>query len=59
LDHSHKYIVKLVDDKYLEVLAKGVMEVNIREENKEVHDIYNTPNLKYNLLSVGQIMEKN
>lgn len=59
LDHSYKSSIKLGDDIYLEVSTKGVMEVNKIEEKKRVHDIYYTINLKHNLLSVGQSMEKN
>jgi len=34
------------------------MEVNTKEGTKKINRIYYTPNLKVNLLSVGQIMER-
>lgn len=53
MDNFFESNIKLGDDKSLEVVAKGVMEVNTKESNKHVHDIYYTLNLKHNLLSVG------
>lgn len=41
------------------VATKGVMEVTTNEGKKKVHDIYNTPNMKHNLLSLGKIMVRN
>lgn len=35
------------------------MEVSTNEGTKKVKDIYYNPNLKHNLLSVGQMMEQN
>ena len=58
-DGSFKSKVKLGDDKYLEVAAKGAMEIHTKEGIKSIHDIYYTPQLKHNLLSVGQLCEKN
>ena len=47
------------DDKELQVAGMGTMEVPTKEGIKKVHDIYYTPHLKHNFLSVGQMMEKN
>jgi hypothetical protein len=49
----------LGDDKALEVSAKGAMEVHTQEGMKSVKDIYYPPQLKHNLLIVGQLCEKN
>jgi hypothetical protein len=59
MDGSFKSKIKLGDDKALEVVAKGAMEVHTKEGMKSVKDIYYTPQLKHNLLSVGQLCEKN
>jgi hypothetical protein len=59
MDESFKSKIKMVDDKALEVSAKGAMEVYTKESVKTEKDIYYTPQLKHNLLSVGQLCEKN
>jgi hypothetical protein len=43
----------------LEVVAKGAMEVHTKEGMESVKDIYYTPQLNHNLLSVGQLCEEN
>ena len=58
-DGSFKSKIQLGDDKSLEVATKGAMEVQTKEGIKSIHDIYYTPQLKHNLLSVGQLCEKN
>jgi hypothetical protein len=59
MDESFKSKIKVGDDKALEVSAKGAMQVHTEEGMKSVKDIYYTPQLKHNLLSVGQLCEKN
>ena len=59
MEEIFKSKIKMVDDKALEVSAKGAMEVHTKEGMKSVKDIYYTPQLKHNLLSVGQLCEKN
>lgn len=59
LDHSYKSSIRLGDNKSLTVAAKGVMEVATNEVKERVYDIYYTPNMKHNLLSVRQIIERN
>jgi hypothetical protein len=59
MDESFKSKIKLGDDKALEFFAKKVMEVHTKEGMKSVKDIYYTPQLKNNLLSVGKLCEKN
>lgn len=59
IDNSCKSNIKPGDDKALHVEGKGAMEVHTTEGKNKVNDVYFTPNLKHNLLSVGQIMEKN
>lgn len=51
-------MIKLGDDKNLEVASKGDMEVYIKESVKSVKDIYYTPQLKSNVLSVGQFVRR-
>jgi hypothetical protein len=59
MDESFKSKIKLGDDKALEASTKGAMEVHTKEGMKSVKDIYYTPQLKHNLLGVGQLCEKN
>ena len=59
MDESFKSKIKLGDEKALEVSAKGAMEVHTKEGMKSVKDIYYTPQLKHNLLSVVHLCEKN
>ena len=40
-------------------VAKGAMDVQTKEGTKSVQDIYYTPKIKHNSLSVGQLCEKN
>eukprot|EP00253_Pinus_taeda_P016753 PITA_16753 len=58
-DGSFKSKIQLGDDKSLEVASKEAMEVQTKEGIKSIHEIYYTPQLKHNLLSVGQLCEKN
>ena len=44
---------------YLQVEGMGAMEVSTNKGTKKVKHIYYTPNLNHNLLSVGQIVERN
>lgn len=52
--------MQVLVDKEVQMVTK--VEVRILQEEEEeieiVHDIYYTPKLKYNLLSLGQLMEK-
>jgi len=59
MDSTYKSKIKLGDEKALQVDAMGAMEVPKNEGTKKVKNIYYTSNLKYNLLSVGKMMEKN
>ena len=56
-DGSFKSKVQLGDDKPMEVVAKGSMEVQTNEGIQSIHDIYYIPQLKHNFLSVGHLCE--
>ena len=59
LDDSYRSNITLGNNNTVDVAAKGAMDVQTKEGMKSVQDIYYTPKLKYNLLSVGQLCEKN
>ena len=59
MDENFKSKIKLGDENKLEVSIKGDMELHKKECMKSVKDIYYTPQLKHNLLSVGELCEKN
>jgi len=50
--------VKLGNDTTLEVAAKGSIRVQINNINHVISDVYYVPELKTNLLSLGQLHEK-
>jgi hypothetical protein len=58
MDESFKSKINLGDDKALEVVAKGAMEVDTKEGMKRDKEIYYTPKLNQNLLSVVKLCEK-
>jgi len=48
----------LEDEKSMEVVAKGEMEVPIRKIKMKVKDIYYAPHLKHYFLRIGQMSKK-
>lgn len=57
LDETQKHVVKLGDNKGLQVVGNG--SVNVITENGEaklIHNVQFVPNLAHNLLSVGQLV---
>jgi len=59
MDSTYKPKIKLGDEKALQVEGMGSMEVPTQEGIKKVNNIYYTPNLRHNFLSIGQMIEKN
>lgn len=59
MDSTNKSKIKSGDQKALQVEVMGTMEVTKNEGIKKIKNIYYTPNIKHNFLSIGQMMEKN
>ena len=59
IDYSYKSSVRLGNEKRLEIVGKGEMQVPTKKGTMKVKDIYCTPNLKHSLLSIRQMLEKN
>jgi transposase InsO family protein len=58
LDESYKKVVKLGDDKEIQVEGKGNIAVQTSSHNTRIlHDVYYIPQLSHNLLSIGQMMD--
>ena len=58
LDTSAKSEVKLGNDNIVEVKGKGTINVITKLGKKSISDVYFVPNLKHNLISVGQLTQK-
>ncbi|XP_059650309.1 uncharacterized protein LOC132296087 [Cornus florida] len=59
LDESFYNSVKFGDDSKVSVMGKGNVKIHIKEKsNQIISNIFFVPNLKTNLLSVGQLQEK-
>ena len=58
LDRSYSSKVKVGGGKYLEVEGKGVVAVETPSGTKYIPDVLFVPKLDQNLLSVGQMLEK-
>lgn len=57
MDETQKYLVKLGDNKEIQLAGKGSVGVKIGNgEIKLIHNVQFVPKLAYNLLSVGQLM---
>lgn len=59
VENSFKYMIRIGYDNALTMEGMRTMVVNTKKGNKKVNSIYYTPNLKYNFLSVENIMERN
>jgi hypothetical protein len=58
IDTSIKSEITLGDDSQVKALGKGIVYVLTKQDQKkDIHDVYYVPNLKHNLISVGQLME--
>ncbi|KAL0318303.1 UNVERIFIED_CONTAM: hypothetical protein Sangu_1986500 [Sesamum angustifolium] len=58
LDESFKTNVKLGDNHIVKVEGKGSVAINTKKGTRVINDVMYIPNLKTNLFSVGQMMEK-
>ena len=59
LDESVKFDVTLGNDNKIEVKGKGNVNILSKKgEKKHISDVYFFPNLKHNLLSIGQLFQK-
>ncbi|KAL0326872.1 UNVERIFIED_CONTAM: Retrovirus-related Pol polyprotein from transposon TNT 1-94 [Sesamum angustifolium] len=58
LDESFKTNVKLGDNHIVKVEGKGLVAINTKKGTRIINDVMYIPNLRTNLFSVGQMMEK-
>ncbi|KAL0299552.1 UNVERIFIED_CONTAM: hypothetical protein Sradi_6615000 [Sesamum radiatum] len=58
LDESFKTNVKLGDNHIVKVEGKGSVAINTKKGTRVIHDVMYILNLRTNLFSVGQMMEK-
>ncbi|KAL0339919.1 UNVERIFIED_CONTAM: Retrovirus-related Pol polyprotein from transposon RE2 [Sesamum radiatum] len=58
LDESFKTNVKLGDNHIVKVEGKGSVAINTKNGTRIINDVMYIPNLRTNLFSVGQMMEK-
>ncbi|KAI5398709.1 hypothetical protein KIW84_064184 [Lathyrus oleraceus] len=58
IDEDFKHSVKLGNDSKMEVMGKGNIRLEINGAVQVVTDVYYVPDLKNNLLSVGQLQER-
>lgn len=58
LDEGYRQQVKLGNDTRMEVVAKGSVRLQINGINHVIADVYYIPELKSNLLSIGQYFRK-
>jgi hypothetical protein len=57
-DNSYKDSVKLGDDSRMSVMGKGSVKLHINNIVYVISDVYYVPGLKTNLLSIGQLQQK-
>ncbi len=58
LNESYRQAVKLGNKSKIEVIGKGDVRLKVNGFNHMVIDVYFVPDLKNNLLSIGQVQEK-
>ena len=58
LDEEYKHLVKLGNNIRMAVMGKGSIKLHIGEVKQAIFDVYCIPDLKNNLLSIGQLQEK-
>lgn len=58
MNEKFKHSVKLGNDKKMEVVGKGNVKLMLNSANYTISDVYYIPELKNNLLSLGQLQEK-
>jgi len=59
LDQSFKHSVKLGNDSRMEVVGKGNVRMKVNGQILVITEVFFVPDLKTNLLSIGQLQEKN
>jgi hypothetical protein len=59
LDESYRDTVKLGDDSRMTVMGRGNVRLCINGKIHVITNVYYIPGLKTNLLSIGQIQQKN
>lgn len=58
MNENFKHSVKLGNDRKMEVVGKGNVKLMLYNANYTISDVYFIPELKNNLLSLGQLQEK-
>lgn len=58
LDEEFRHFVKLGNDTRLAVLGKGSIKMEVDGRTQVISDVYYIPDLRNNLLSIGQLQEK-
>lgn len=58
LDESFLHSVKLGNNSRMNVVGKGNVKLLLNGVNHVVHEVYYVPELKNNLLSIGQLQER-
>ena len=58
LDDNFRQLVRLGNNTKINVMGKGSVKLHLNEVNLTVTEVYYVPELKNNLLSVGQFQEK-
>ncbi|CAJ2653663.1 unnamed protein product [Trifolium pratense] len=58
-DSSFRETVKLGDNSIMSVMGKGNLKLHLEGKISVISDVYYLPNLKNNLLSIGQLQQKN
>lgn len=58
MNENFKHSVKLGNDKQMEVVGKGNVKLVLNDASYTISDVYYVPELKNNLLSLGQLQEK-
>ena len=59
LDQSFKHSVKLGNDSRMEVVGKENVRMKVNGQILVITEVFFVPDLKTNLLSIGQLQEKN
>lgn len=59
MDEKFRHSVKLGNNKKMEVVGKGSVKIVLRNTNFTISNVFHIPELKNNLLSLGQLQEKN
>jgi len=58
IDESFRHVVKLGNNTKMNVFSKGNVKLNVNGVTHVIQDVFYVPELKNNLLSIGQLQEK-